>query len=386
MGGTAVAVAQDRRRPRSLLASFVWIVEVVLFGVLPAVLLAKLAHDIMTGPLPHDFAVFFRAGDAVLNGRSPYPAVQALTDDTRYVYPPLLALAVAPLTILSAKAALLCWTVLGLLATAASLRLLGVVDWRCYGIAVMFVPTRESLGLGTVNPFLLLGIALAWRYRSTAGVAAAAALGAVVALKVFLWPLFLWPVIMRRYGSALIAAGVSLLLGLGSWAVIGFAGLADYPALLRKLSRIEAETSFSPYGVLRTAGATNAVAFAITTLAGALLLLGAFWLSRRSDHRRADRVVLGCCVVAALVMSPIVWWHYFVLLLVPIALARPRFSGLWLLPFATALLPLVGHPVASPPNEAAYPLAVAGVLTALVLAVTTRGFSSVAVDSGAERG
>ena len=38
------------------------------------------------------------------------------------------------------------------------------------------------------------------------------------------------------------------------------------------------------------------------------------------------------CLAAALVASPIVWSHYLVFLLVPIALARPRFDALWLVP------------------------------------------------------
>ena len=84
--------------------------EIIVFGVVPALLLAKLARDVLTGPLPHDFAVFFRAGDDVLAGRSPYPAVRAIVDDTRYVYPPPLALLIAPLAVLPAKAAVACWT------------------------------------------------------------------------------------------------------------------------------------------------------------------------------------------------------------------------------------------------------------------------------------
>jgi hypothetical protein len=39
-------------------------------------------------------------------------------------------------------------------------------------------------------------------------------------------------------------------------------------------------------------------------------------------------------LAAALAASPIVWMHYFLLLLVPLALARPRLSPLWLVPFA----------------------------------------------------
>jgi hypothetical protein len=47
---------------------------------------------------------------------------------------------------------------------------------------------------------------------------------------------------------------------------------------------------------------------------------------------------LGLAVIAALIASPIVWPHYFVLLFVPIALASPRLSPLWLLPLPTVLI------------------------------------------------
>ena len=39
-------------------------------------------------------------------------------------------------------------------------------------------------------------------------------------------------------------------------------------------------------------------------------------------------------LAAALAASPIVWVHYFLLLLVPLALIRPRLSLLWFVPFA----------------------------------------------------
>jgi hypothetical protein len=45
-------------------------------------------------------------------------------------------------------------------------------------------------------------------------------------------------------------------------------------------------------------------------------------------------------VAAALVATPIAWEHYLVLLLVPIALASPRLSALWLAPIAMQLLSL----------------------------------------------
>jgi hypothetical protein len=56
------------------------------------------------------------------------------------------------------------------------------------------------------------------------------------------------------------------------------------------------------------------------------------------DERRAvrdrDVVTLTLVLAAALAASPIVWVHYFLLLLVPLALTRPRLSPLWFVPFA----------------------------------------------------
>jgi hypothetical protein len=45
----------------------------------------------------------------------------------------------------------------------------------------------------------------------------------------------------------------------------------------------------------------------------------------------------------SLLATPVVWIHYFVLLLVPLAIMRPRLSGAWLLPLA-----LFACPVTSP--------------------------------------
>jgi hypothetical protein len=54
----------------------------------------------------------------------------------------------------------------------------------------------------------------------------------------------------------------------------------------------------------------------------------------RRTPRDRDVVVLTLVLAAALAASPIVWIHYFLLLLVPLALTRPRLSLLWVVPFA----------------------------------------------------
>ena len=66
---------------------------------------------------------------------------------------------------------------------------------------------------------------------------------------------------------------------------------------------------------------SDGAARAVTVLAGVAVLVLAW-------HRRS----LGLALAAALVLSPIVWRHFFVLLLVPLALSRPRFDAVWLIP------------------------------------------------------
>jgi hypothetical protein len=53
-----------------------------------------------------------------------------------------------------------------------------------------------------------------------------------------------------------------------------------------------------------------------------------FALARKRD---GDRLSLAASIAASLLLSPIVWLHYFVLLLVPLALARPRLTAAWVI-------------------------------------------------------
>jgi hypothetical protein len=63
-----------------------------------------------------------------------------------------------------------------------------------------------------------------------------------------------------------------------------------------------------------------------------------------------------------------VWLHYLVLLVVPLALARPRFSVLWLLPVVLWASPRAGH------GEGVETILPAVVVT-LVLAVLLSSFA-----------
>jgi hypothetical protein len=55
------------------------------------------------------------------------------------------------------------------------------------------------------------------------------------------------------------------------------------------------------------------------------------------DRVEGDRRALTLTLAAGVVATPILWLHYLVLLVVPIALARPRLSALWFAPLALTI-------------------------------------------------
>jgi hypothetical protein len=280
---------------------------------------------------PHDLDVFLRAAGKVVHAASPY----AFDGDKTFAYPPLLAWLVAPLHPLSGSAAAIVWTLLSLGCVGLALWLLDLRDWRCYALAFVFLFTRSSVDLGTIEPLLLVAVAAAWRWRDAAW-PAAGAVGAAIVLKLFLWPLAVWFAITRRWRAAIAAVGFALGLALVSWAAIGFAGIGDYPGVLRRLADDESTSSYSVVALGVRAHLPLLASRIIAVLVTLALLAAAGWVARderRTKHER-DVVTLTITLAAALAASPIVWIHYFLLLLVPLALIRPRLSLLWFVPFA----------------------------------------------------
>ena len=73
-------------------------------------------------------------------------------------------------------------------------------------------------------------------------------------------------------------------------------------------------------------GASAPLAGLLTIGCAVVVALAVIRLSRRSD--------LGfftAALIAGLLLSPVLWSHYLVLLLVPLAIRRPRLDGAWLL-------------------------------------------------------
>jgi hypothetical protein len=274
-----------------------------------------------------DFGIFRRAALQVVHGHSPYvhPSAAAVSHFDKFVYPPVAALVFAPFAALPSGPGRVLMFVGGLAALLGALRLLGVADWRCYGLAVVSAPAINTLALGAISSFLLLGAALAWSYRDKPAVAAVATAFTAV-LKLFLWPLGIWLLATKRWRAAVICAGTALILLLGGWAVIDFAGLRSYPTLVHLLQQVEAPVSYSFVALLGLSGSAATALSVVLSLAAVV----AVWLAARGPG--GDQRAFAVAVVASLVASPLVWLHYLLLLYVPIALYRPRLSGLWFLP------------------------------------------------------
>lgn len=279
------------------------------------------------------------AGRDVLAGRSPYVAPDAaklLAQGNAYIPPPLLAFLFSPLALLPFVPAVVAFGVACTAALVFALRIVGVRDWRVYGLALTSFPFVASLGMGQPDGVLALGVALAWRYRSSWR--GAVALGIVIALKLLAWPLLLWLVLTRRFREAAVAAAVAVGGILGSWSLIGFAGLAQYGRLLDADATAFATRSHSVAAAALRLGTSQHAARLIAVLVAAAV---AVIVVRLGTDR--DLALFTAALAFGLLASPIMWTHYVVALYVPLAVAHRR-PEVWLLTIPYWLSPLEPPP------------------------------------------
>ena len=214
-----------------------------------------------------------------------------------------------------------------------ALRLLGVRDWRCYGLALLTAPVLDTVSLGALSSAMLLGVAAAWRYRDRPYVAAPITALTAVA-KLFRWPLFVWLLATRRIrglrcrrrfvlSSCSSAAGrrsASPAARLPTPAARSLAGGGDSELLLVGLVRLDG-------------GAATALTVLLAVAVRSAVVLAARGPTGTVARSRSP-------IAGALVATPVLWLHYLVLLFVPIALARPRLSALWFVPLAFWVSPI----------------------------------------------
>jgi hypothetical protein len=193
---------------------------------------------------------------------------------------------------------------------------------------MLWFPAFDGWQSGNVTLPLTLLVALTWRHRNrpvVAGLLTALA----ISLKPFVWPLGLWLLATRRWKAAAYALVWGFAINLLAWAIVGY---SDIHAYLRLSGQVTDALWKGGYSMLAVAhhlgfgrGTGEALLLATSAAAaGALFYLGAV--------KRRDREAMTVAVVLMLLATPLLWAHYFALLLVPLALRRPRLGLVWALP------------------------------------------------------
>jgi hypothetical protein len=300
--------------------------------------------------LAYDFRQTFEpAAEALLDGRSPYP---------EYGYPPLVAFLSVPFALLPSSEVVV--TAVMIACVPAALWLLGVRDWRCYVVALLWGPVFNAVQTANVTLPILLGAAACWRWRERTRVTAVVG-GLTAALKILAWPLLVWLAATGRRLAAIGLTAVAVGTTLGLWAVLGFSGLLSYPDSVDSLQGTQGERGYTFQALAADAGWTEEVGTLLAAVAALAALAGCIVYGRRGDDARSFALAL----VAAIVASPIVWLHSFTLLLAPVAVLRPRLSWVWFVP-ATFWFYSEGTGNGAPWQTAATMLA-AGIVVASVL-------------------
>jgi len=282
-----------------------------------------------SGLFGYDFhGTIWEAGKNILHGRTPYPAPDPdalVRKGNPAVYPAPTLVAATPFALLPMTLSAALWDVLSLGALLAALRIVGVRDWRVYAVVLLSCPAFLSFKLGQIDSLEALGCALAWRWRRAPGPRLALCVGVTFALKLLLWPLLVWLVAIGRRRAAAGALAVALVEAVAGWSVLGLSSLRAYPHLI-----VAATTAFGDKGYsLMALGTRLGIASSparLLPVAGALALCAVcVWASRRG--RLDDALV--AAVAAGVLGSPVLGLQYALILLVWLAITRPRLSPAW---------------------------------------------------------
>jgi hypothetical protein len=244
-----------------------------------------------------------------------------------FPYPALTALVFVPLALLPQVMADGLDTVTLLAAAVLALRILNVRDWRITGLALLWGPVAAAWQSANLTLVLVLGLACLWRVRDRPLVAGAL-LAILVSLKPFVWPVAVWLVATRRWRAAAAAAASGLAINLIAWAVVGFDQLRAYRHVVQDVTSAMEHRGYSPVNLALHLGLGRTGAYLLTAVAVLTVLAGCVVFGRRLHESQS----LTLSIAAALLATPVLWTHYFALLIVPLAVTRPRLSVLWVLP------------------------------------------------------
>jgi hypothetical protein len=302
------------------------IAAIAFFGVAPvAVLTGIIAYNWHIGRFAPDFQHgLYRQAQGLIRSGVPFDPVHVLITGQNRVYTMTATLLALPFTALSATAASIVMTALLIVATLVTLAVLDVRDWRVYGAVFVAAPVMSSIQ--TANLTLLLGLlaALAWRLRDHR-FAPGLLVGLACALEVYMWPLAIWLIATRRFASAFTSAAVGIASVL---IIVPFGDPINYFRLAERNAAAMGTHAYSLYVLLGEGNGARAAWMILAAGVGLCAL------------RASDRSSFTLAILATILFCPIVWNFFFAILIVPLAIARPRFGPLWLVLLVFWLMPM----------------------------------------------
>jgi hypothetical protein len=292
----------------------------------------------------YDYEAYIAAAQRVSEAGSPYQAL-TLSGPYRpgphglYMYSPILAVGLTPLSATSVDEGATWWFVMHVLALAAACALMPVQpEIRLFGFAAVafsFAVMRD-MALGNVSALLLLPMVMTWRWldRPLGQIAQAVA----ISVRPTLGILLIWQLLRRQWRAVAwtLAAGLALILL--TLPFVGVGGYLDYITVLRNMTDVSGVTFNHDLGSVALGVGAGSQAATLALLAGYAGGIGAMLLSLRRDRETGFMVTL----MASLLLAPLLWDHYLAMLLLPAAFLAGR-GHPWalLLPLAS-WLPVAG--------------------------------------------
>lgn len=300
-------------------------------GPLALAFLAVLLWVALHSPsLGYDFRfAYWHAGHDVLTGHSPYNWSESqYRDGFAFVYPALSALLFAPLSWLPVGFGVVLLTFVCIALLPLTLWTLGVRDRRVYGIAPIWAPAVGGWVTANESLFLMLGLACVWRWRNRPLVAGLLT-AAMVSLKPMMWPLALWLLVTRRWRASAYGLVSGVLINLTAWWLIGFGQIGAFLRASRISTDLQWQRGYGIPALLAHFGADRTLGLAVMVIAALVLVVAVAYTGLAL---RDEVLALTLMVALACVASPLIWGHYLVLILVPLALLRPRLDWVWVCP------------------------------------------------------
>lgn len=275
----------------------------------------------------YDYAAYDAAARRIVAGSGLYVADTARlyaegAFEGLYLYPPPLAIALTPLTLLSTTDATLVWMLLraALLAGACAVMPVSRVSrMLAFAVSCISFPVLFDLNIGNISLVTLAVTSLAWRANgaAVAGVAHAVLVGMRFSFGVY----FLQWLAQRRWHSIAVTVVAGAALILASLPIVGIETYLEYVTILRGLPDIS--TGLHNLSLKSTALALGLpVGVASLTLPmGYLAGVAAIIFAAR---RRDADIAFVVTATATLLVTPFIHPHYLVLLVLPAALLMDR--------------------------------------------------------------